>query len=104
MKKYKELQEQYQEEIAYIKVIEAEHDTMIAQAEAINPIVHPEPDFEEIARQEGLFKLAHDKYCDYMVAFENLHNGIEAEYHSVPFARVREQGIKKFYELAGLKA
>lgn len=102
MSKYHKLVEQYSEEIAAIKTSKALYEKLAREANEINPVLHPEPDYPEIARAQELADLAHNAYQGMMCEWDKLAQDIEAEYWDVPFAKPRQQGIDGFWREAGL--
>ena len=104
MKKYEELQEKYAKEIARIKASWAQYQKARQEIKDLGePEMNP-PDFVHLAEIEAACEKADGIYQGWASELEALHQDIEIEYWDVPFAKAREQGIKKFYELAGLKA
>lgn len=102
MAKYHDLVEQYAEEIRRIKVSKAQYEKLAQQADEINPVMHPEPDYPEIQRAWALADLAENAYQAMMSEWDKLAQDIEAEYWDVPFNKPRQQGIDGFWREAGL--
>lgn len=102
MAKYHDLVERYAEEIERIKVSKAQYEKFSRQADEINPVLHPEPDLDAIARVFELADMAEQAYQDMLNERDKLAQDIEAEYWDVPFAKPRQQGIDGFWREAGL--
>lgn len=102
MAKYNELVKEYKDIIASIKDRQAEYDTLVAQADAIDPVLHPEPDVDAIDRMQGLYEQSEEVYNVLMCLWSELDQDIQAEYAAVPFAAPRNAGIAGFYNEAEL--
>jgi len=102
MAKYHDLVKQYAEEIRRIKASKAQYEKLAREADEINPVLHPEPDLDAIARAFELADLAENAYQVMMSEWEKLAQDIEAEYWDVPFAKPRQQGMDGFWREAGL--
>lgn len=103
MAKYHKLVEKHQAEIGNIKALRAEYESLIEQVNAIDPVVHPEPDFEALAKLNALEEEAHELYEELYAAWDMLSQDIEAEYYNVPYSKPRQQGIDGFWREAGLE-
>lgn len=103
MAKYHDLVKQYADEIAAIKASKAQYERLACEADEVNPVLHPEPDFDAIARACELADLAENAYQGMMSEWDKLAQDIEAEYWDVPFAKPRQQGVDGFWREAGLK-
>ena len=98
MAKYNELLEEYKEEIAALKFLKLK----LAVAEkALNGNEDMGSPMNE-EEQQDLAEKCNDAQTNYWIECENLTIDIQAEYHDVPFAKSRNQGIEKFWELAGV--
>jgi len=103
MAKYHKLIEQYAEQIAAIKASRAQYERLAREADEINPVLHPEPDLDAIARAFELADLAENAYQGMMSEWNKLAQDIEAEYWDIPFSKPRQQGVDGFWREAGLK-
>lgn len=102
MAKYHDLAAKYAEEIQWIKTSKEQYERLARQADEINPVLHPEPDFVAIAEADDLAQRAQQAYDGLMCEWEKLSQDIEAEYWDVPFAKSRDAGIEGFWREVGL--
>lgn len=96
MSKYHELIKTYADEIAEIKALKGEYDGLIAKVNAIDPVVHPEPDWDALDEANEIYQIM----C---ICYDKLQQDIEAEYYDVPFAKPRQAGIEGFWRESGLR-
>ena len=106
MAKYNELLEKYQADIARLRKYKAWASEALAACE--------EHDAKEVDWSDELAVADHhlagselaEKWQDasqnFQIEAEKLTQDIDAEYQDVPFSAPRNQGIEKFWELAGL--
>lgn len=103
MPKYHDLAEEYSADIEKIKSLCAKANDLRNRADQIDPIVHPEPDWEAIGEQERLYEQYEKTYYQMSVLADRLNQDIEAAYSAVPFAHIRKAGIDGFYRESGLQ-
>jgi len=103
MAKYHKLVKVYAKEITEIKKLKAEYDELIAKANAIKPILHPEPDWDALDEQEELFSQAQEVWEIMCICHDKLTQDVQIEYYDVPFRKPREAGIEGFGRESGLR-
>lgn len=106
MAKYNDLYEKYQQEIETLKQYKAWADEARAAIDAHDgKDVDWRDDLAVADHQltgQALYQKWQDLADNYQIAADKLSQDIDAEYHEVPFAKPRQQGIEKFWELTGL--
>lgn len=117
MAKYHDLVEEYSEQIKSIKAMQKEANALLEKAKAIEnqPVEYersddPQEDYERfLAAEADTFFAAQEVYQKWQelddsiqVERERIAQDLQAEYYDVPFAKPRQQGIERFWELAGI--
>ncbi len=96
--KYQELVKKYKAEIASLKQAKARLDEAQRKFNAFKP----DDDFRSYTHSEELSREWELASQEYQIVASQLTHDIEAEYWDVPFAQARNQGIEKFWKLAGI--
>ena len=94
MAKYDDLAKEYSKEIEQAKALKSEHDRLVEKFNSESS------DGEWPSR--GTERAVEESYSKYVNLVEDIRTDIEAEYAEVPYAKPRQQGIKKFFKKAGL--
>ena len=98
--KYERLVRLYAEEIAAIKKMQEGADKSLEDARSARAGI--EDEYEIFVAERQAYEAWNAAMYEVHLAKEKLHADIEAEYANVPYSAPREQGITKFYELAGI--
>jgi len=104
MAKYHDLIRELQADISRANALHDAYPKQCAQAasaweKAIDPLMGSA---QLIADADQLFRRADEAYHRWVGALQEIAREVEAAYWDVPFAAPRQQGIRRFYELAGL--
>jgi len=104
MAKYHKLVRAYAEEIEGIRQMYEELDAISKQIHELMERIcsYEGGSSEDLGAASKLASEYYPLYIEYSDALGKLHADVGCEYADAPFAKAREQGIKRFWELAGI--